>query len=90
MRAHHPSPRWRPLTRAIRQAGKKRFLPILLTSLTTFVGLAPLLLEKSVQAQPPTHALSLGATLVTHNTRHFQRIEGLRLEDWNEEPSTSA
>ncbi len=32
-------------------AGVSRFRPILLTSLTTFVGLAPLLFEKSVQAQ---------------------------------------
>jgi tRNA(fMet)-specific endonuclease VapC len=23
-----------------------------------------------------------GASLVTHNTRHFQHIEGLQLEDW--------
>ena len=28
------------------------------------------------------HALSEDATLVTHNTREFQRIVGLRLEDW--------
>jgi tRNA(fMet)-specific endonuclease VapC len=28
------------------------------------------------------HALSLGATLVTHNVREFERIEGLRLERW--------
>lgn len=28
------------------------------------------------------HALSLGATLVTHNTREFSRIRGLRLTDW--------
>jgi tRNA(fMet)-specific endonuclease VapC len=27
-------------------------------------------------------ALSLGATLVTNNTREFSRIGGLRLEDW--------
>ena len=27
-------------------------------------------------------ALSLGATLVTNNTREFSRIAGLRLEDW--------
>ena len=27
-------------------------------------------------------ALSLGATLVTNNTREFSRIQGLRLEDW--------
>ena len=28
------------------------------------------------------HALAEGATLVTHNTREFQRIVGLRVEDW--------
>ena len=28
------------------------------------------------------HALAEGATLVTHNTREFDRIEGLRVEDW--------
>ena len=28
------------------------------------------------------HALSIGATLVTHNLREFERITGLRLEDW--------
>ncbi len=36
---------------ALVDAGVSRFRPILLTSLTTFVGLAPLLYEKSVQAQ---------------------------------------
>jgi tRNA(fMet)-specific endonuclease VapC len=28
------------------------------------------------------HALVTGLTLVTHNTRHFERIPGLKLEDW--------
>lgn len=28
------------------------------------------------------HALAEEATLVTHNTREFQRVEGLRVEDW--------
>ncbi|NOT84456.1 MAG: type II toxin-antitoxin system VapC family toxin [Methylococcaceae bacterium] len=28
------------------------------------------------------HALSQNATLVTHNLREFERIAGLRLEDW--------
>ncbi|MBB4078761.1 multidrug efflux pump subunit AcrB [Lewinella aquimaris] len=36
---------------ALNDAGRSRFRPILLTSLTTFAGLAPLLLEKSRQAQ---------------------------------------
>lgn len=36
---------------ALIEAGTRRFRPILLTSLTTFVGLIPLLTEKSLQAQ---------------------------------------
>ena len=28
------------------------------------------------------HALVHGLPLVTHNTRHFERIPGLKLEDW--------
>jgi len=36
---------------ALVEAGTRRFRPILLTSLTTFVGLLPLLSERSLQAQ---------------------------------------
>jgi len=28
------------------------------------------------------HARALGLTLVTHNTREFSRVEGLKIEDW--------
>jgi tRNA(fMet)-specific endonuclease VapC len=28
------------------------------------------------------HALAEGLVLVTHNTRHFEGVEGLRVEDW--------
>jgi tRNA(fMet)-specific endonuclease VapC len=28
------------------------------------------------------HAVSLGLTLVTNNTREFERVHGLGLEDW--------
>jgi tRNA(fMet)-specific endonuclease VapC len=31
-----------------------------------------------------SHALEADVVLVTHNTREFSRIEGLRLEDWTE------
>jgi tRNA(fMet)-specific endonuclease VapC len=27
-------------------------------------------------------AMSIGAILVTHNTKHFARIKGLKVEDW--------
>jgi tRNA(fMet)-specific endonuclease VapC len=30
------------------------------------------------------HALSLGATLVTHNLREFTRVPGLRVVDWQD------
>ena len=29
-----------------------------------------------------SHAKSLGATLVTNNTKEFERVEGLQLENW--------
>ena len=29
-------------------------------------------------------ALTTGATLVTNNTRHFKRIEGLQLQNWSD------
>jgi tRNA(fMet)-specific endonuclease VapC len=28
------------------------------------------------------HALALGATLVSNNLRAFERVEGLKLENW--------
>ncbi len=40
-----------PMMDALNDAGRSRFRPILLTSVTTFAGLAPLLLEQSRQAQ---------------------------------------
>jgi multidrug efflux pump subunit AcrB len=57
-----------PLKTAIREAGEKRFRPILLTSLTTFAGLTPLLLEKSLQAQfliPMATSLAFGVLFAT-------------------------
>jgi multidrug efflux pump subunit AcrB/ribosome modulation factor len=56
---------------AIRQATRIRFRPIVLTSVTTFAGLTPLLLERSWQAQflkPMAVSLAFGvmfATLMT-------------------------
>ena len=61
----------KPLRRAIEDAGALRFRPIILTSLTTFAGLLPLLFETSLQAQfliPMATSLSFGvlfATLMT-------------------------
>ena len=56
------------LAKAIRVAGGSRFRPILLTSLTTFAGLTPLLLEKSMQAQfliPMAVSLAFGILFAT-------------------------
>jgi multidrug efflux pump subunit AcrB len=53
---------------AIFQAGINRFRPIILTTFTTFAGLAPLLFEKSLQAQfliPMAISLSYGLLAVT-------------------------
>ncbi len=56
------------LVEAVREAGVARFRPILLTSLTTFVGLIPLILEKSVQAKfliPMATSLAFGVLFAT-------------------------
>jgi multidrug efflux pump subunit AcrB len=56
---------------AIQVAGVARFRPIVLTSLTTFFGLIPLLLEQSTQSQflkPMAVSLGFGilfATVIT-------------------------
>lgn len=53
---------------ALSEAGKSRFRAIFLTSLTTVAGLAPLLLEKSRQAQflkPMAIAISFGIAYAT-------------------------
>jgi multidrug efflux pump subunit AcrB len=53
---------------AVRDAGAARFRPIVLTSLTTFAGLTPLLLERSVSAQfliPMAISLAFGVVFAT-------------------------
>ncbi len=56
---------------AIYEAGISRFRPIILTSLTTIAGLAPLILEKSFQAQflvPMAIAIAYGLVIATFTT----------------------
>ena len=58
----------RPLRDAVLEAGQRRFRPILLTSLTTFFGLMPMILETSVQAQflvPMAISLAFGILFAT-------------------------
>jgi multidrug efflux pump subunit AcrB len=51
--------------KAIREAGIRRFRPVLLTTLTTFGGLAPMIFETSRQARfMIPMALSLGFGIV--------------------------
>ena len=53
---------------AVIDAGMRRFRPILLTSLTTFFGLSPMILEKSVQAKfliPMAISLGFGILFAT-------------------------
>lgn len=57
-----------PMMEALSEAGRSRFRPILLTTLTTFAGLAPLLLNKSRQAQfliPMAISVAFGLLAVT-------------------------
>lgn len=54
--------------KAAKEAGRARFRPILLTSITTIAGLTPLLTETSLQAQiliPMAAALAFGLTSAT-------------------------
>lgn len=43
-----------------------------------------------IDTQIAAHALAEGLTLVTHNTRHFDPVQGLKLEDWMSEPPLRA
>lgn len=56
------------LAEAVFNAGGARFRPILLTSITTFVGLTPLLMDRSIQAQfliPMAISLGFGVLFAT-------------------------
>lgn len=73
-----------PLADAVKDAGVARFRPIVLTSLTTFVGLTPLLLEKSVSAQfliPMAISLAFGVALATSVTLLMVPSAYIILED---------
>ncbi len=57
-----------PLREAIRDTGVSRFRAIMLTSMTTFLGLSPIMLETSVQAQfliPMACSLAFGVLFST-------------------------
>ena len=69
---------------AVREAGANRFRPILLTSLTTFFGLAPLMLEQSMQAAflvPMAVSLAFGVLFATFITLILVPVSYLILHD---------
>ncbi len=72
------------LNEAVRIDGGARFRPILLTSLTTFIGLMPLLFETSTQAQwliPMAVSLGFGILFATFITLLIIPVNYLILED---------
>ena len=69
---------------AVQEAGAARFRPILLTSITTFAGLAPLLLEQGTQAdflKPMAISLAFGVLFATFVTLVLVPAAYLILED---------
>lgn len=74
-----------PLVAAIHQAAAIRFRPIILTSLTTFAGLVPLLLERSWQAQflkPMAVSLAFGVLFATLLTLFLVPALKMLFDDW--------
>jgi len=72
------------LLQAVRMAGVARFRPILLTSLTTFAGLSPLMLERSMQARfliPMAITLAFGVVFATFITLMLVPSGYMILED---------
>ncbi len=75
-----------PLEVAIRDAGKRRFRPILLTTLTTFFGLMPMILETSLQARfliPMAISLGFGVVFATAITLVLVPVTYRILEDFH-------
>ena len=73
-----------PLMKAVRESGVRRFRPVVLTSLTTFVGLIPILLETNLQAQfliPMATSLAFGILYATFITLFLVPSVYLILED---------
>jgi multidrug efflux pump subunit AcrB len=86
-----------PVARAIRDAGAARFRPILLTSLTTFAGLVPILADTGYDAallRPMAISLAFGVLLATAVTLLLVPAAYAILEDWQADsrscPTTDA
>lgn len=72
------------LAEAVRDAGRARFRAIMLTALTTFAGLSPMMLESSMSAQfmiPMAIALGFGVLFASLITLFFVPCAHLVVED---------
>ena len=72
-----------PLMEAVLTSGTARFRPVILTSLTTFIGLMPLLFEQSTQAQfliPMAVSMAFGIIFATFITLILVPVNYLLLE----------
>jgi multidrug efflux pump subunit AcrB len=72
------------LREAVEQSGVDRFRPIVLTAVTTFAGLSPLLLETSLQAQilrPMAISMAFGVIFATAITLFMVPCCYLMIED---------
>ncbi|MBA72290.1 MAG: multidrug transporter AcrB [Verrucomicrobiales bacterium] len=80
------------LREACMKAGPRRFRPILLTSLTTFAGLVPLLMDQSLQAQfliPMAVSLGFGVLFATAITLYLIPCSLICAEDIGKQIRTS-
>jgi multidrug efflux pump subunit AcrB len=72
------------LHEAVLKAGAARFRPVMLTSITTFVGLVPLLFEQSTQAQfliPMAVSLGFGVMFATFITMLLVPVNYILMEN---------
>jgi multidrug efflux pump subunit AcrB len=72
------------LAQAILESGSKRFRPVILTTLTTFLGMSPMIFEKSMQAQfliPMAVSLAFGLVFATVVTLVIVPVAYLAVED---------
>jgi multidrug efflux pump subunit AcrB len=72
------------LVQAILESGPKRFRPVILTTLTTFLGMSPMIFEKSMQAQfliPMAVSLAFGLVFATVVTLVIVPVAYLAVED---------
>jgi multidrug efflux pump subunit AcrB len=79
----------RTLREAVEEAAASRFRPIVLTAVTTFVGLTPLMLEGSLQAQiliPMAISLAFGVVCATAITLILVPCGYLMLDDLRRRP----